>query len=91
MEIAVGLVVVIAGYFVNDYLKNICPGHLKRLAWYRISKLDMKEEIKKEMFQGFLNDCETHKSATTEYMMIVNFIFTIRNAETPKKVEEKER
>lgn len=91
MEIAVGFLVLVVGYFVNDYLKNICPEHLRRLAWYRISKLNMKQEIKEEIFQGFLNDCETHKSATTEYLMMVTFILTISDVEIPKKAEKEGR
>jgi len=91
MEIAVGVVLVVTGYFVNDYLKNIFPDSLKKMAWKRISSLDLKEVTKELIFQGFISDCECQKSSTREYILMIKFILTIQNIEIPPKTEKKER
>ena len=89
MEMVIGVVFLVSGYFLNDYLKNIFPDHLRAFAWKRLSKLDLKQETKELLFQAFLSDCENQKSSAKEYMMIIEFVFSVKNIEIPKKAERR--
>ncbi len=83
MEIITAIILYVVGFFARDYLKNILPCILLKLAKNRFFFL--KPKIRELVFKGFLNDLENEESFIKKYTMLIEFILTAKDVANPEK------
>ncbi len=102
IDFFIGVLLIILGVLLKDYVINILPWQLKAITKRRLlnisSKVNAQErkeliEIRKEVFKGFLIDCKCEDSLIMKYTMIISFALSPINDgnSTPRKIKNKNK